>query len=70
MPRTHTRYTRVNHKSTTKTLPHVEIVDSWDSAIRKAKRKVSKLKQAIRTFEASKNSGEPWPLAETTAKAG
>lgn len=47
----------------------VEIVDSWDAAIRKAKRKIASLHRAIKTFEESKTAGEPWPgneKAETT----
>jgi hypothetical protein len=37
------------------------VVDSWDSAIRKAKLKIKELKLAIGTFDENKKSGEPWP---------
>jgi hypothetical protein len=39
----------------------VQIVDSWDSAIAKAKRKIARLKADTLIFEEMKNSGEPWP---------
>lgn len=61
MPRIQVKYTRVLHKSSSKLNPNKEIVDSWDSAIRKAKRKIENLRMAIRTFEESKLSGDPWP---------
>jgi hypothetical protein len=35
-------------------------VDSWDSAIEKARLKIAELKIAIRVFEESKTSGEQW----------
>jgi len=41
MSRTQTKYTRVLHKSSPKMQPGAEIVDSWDAAIRKAKRQLS-----------------------------
>jgi len=44
-----------------KSLASVEIVDSWDSAIAKAKRKIADLKEDVRTFQEMKDEGEPWP---------
>ena len=35
-------------------------VNSWDSAIRRARLKIQELKLAIETFEAMKESGEPF----------
>jgi hypothetical protein len=39
----------------------VEIVDSWDSAIAKARQKIARLKEDVKTFQEMKNEGEPWP---------
>ena len=36
-------------------------VNSWDSAIRRAKLKILELKLAIETFQENKKRGEPWP---------
>lgn len=44
----------------------VEVLDSWDAAIKKAKRKIAGLRQAIKTFKESKRAGEPWPGAANT----
>ena len=41
-------------------------VNSWDAAIRKAKLRIQELKIAITTFEAKKNTGEPWPAESAT----
>jgi hypothetical protein len=49
------------HSASTKSLAPVEIVDSWDSAIAKAKQKIACLKDDIVTFQEMKESGEPWP---------
>jgi hypothetical protein len=54
-------YTGAKDKSKTKYITPVEIVDSWDSAIAKAKRKITRLKEAICTFQEMKDSGESWP---------
>ena len=61
MPRTQKSYTRVKYKSREKEQLPPEILNSWDAAINKAKRKIKALHQAIRTFEESKRNGEPWP---------
>jgi hypothetical protein len=45
----------------TKFHPDVKIVDSWESAIAKAKEKIARLKEDVLTFQQMKRSGEPWP---------
>jgi hypothetical protein len=40
-------------------------VDSWESAIRKARLRIQELNLAIETFKGNKESGEPWPGAVT-----
>jgi hypothetical protein len=42
----------------------VKIIDSWDSAIAKAKQKIARLKEDIETFQEMKDGGEPWPGAQ------
>lgn len=69
MSSTRITYTSVNSESSKKCSKPVEIVDSWDSAIRKAKKKIGRLRQAIKTFEESKAKGECWPLDETAGTA-
>ena len=69
MPRTQSSYTRVKNKSSKIQRSPVETLASWDDAINKAKHKIERLRQAIRTFEESKKSGEPWPGDEDNAKA-
>ena len=44
-------------------------VNSWDSAVRKAKLRIQELKLAISTFEAKKKAGEPWPGDEKAGTA-
>jgi hypothetical protein len=51
--------------STTKYVVPVETVDSWDSAIAKARQKISRLKQGIAAFREMRDGGEPWPGAVT-----
>jgi hypothetical protein len=46
-------------------LAPVKIVDSWDSAIAKAKQKIARLKEDVRTFREMRDSGEPWPNAQS-----
>lgn len=54
-------YTRVKRLSTTNMLTPVETVNSWDSAIAKARHKIARLKQDILTFQEMKTAGEAWP---------
>lgn len=35
--------------------------ESWDGAIREAKKRIESLQAAVRVFEKNKLSGEPWP---------
>jgi hypothetical protein len=42
-------------------------VNSWDSAIRKAKLRIRELKIAVETFQENKKAGEPW-LGNSDAK--
>jgi hypothetical protein len=69
MPRTPNRrsqLTPVQSKHASEiSLTSVEIVDSWDSAIAKAKRKIARLKEDVKTFQEMKESGERWPEAAT-----
>lgn len=61
-----TEFTPVQRKhASTKFVASVEIVDSWDSAIAKAKRKIADLKEDVRTFQQMKDEGEPWPGSVT-----
>jgi hypothetical protein len=43
-------------------------VNSWESAIRKAKLKIQELKLAIETFEAMRESGQPFIPTQTQSK--
>lgn len=49
--------------ASTKSIAPVEVVDSWDAAIAKAKYKITQLKKAIADFQEMKDSGEQWPGA-------
>lgn len=60
-----TKFTRVQmENATTNSFAPVKIIDSWDSAIAKAKQKIARLKEDIETFKEMKDSGEPWPGAQ------
>jgi hypothetical protein len=69
MPKTASnRRSNVTHVQTinasTKSIAPVEIMDSWDAAIAKAKYKITQLKKAIADFQEMKDSGESWPGAQ------
>ena len=64
-PRTPKPYTSVQLVSSTPLEISVENVNSWDDAIRKAKRKIARLQSAIRVFQESKQNSEPWLGAKT-----
>jgi hypothetical protein len=55
--------------ASTKSHAPVKIVDSWDSAIAKARHKIARLKEDIETFLEMKDSGEPWPTASKSPAA-
>ncbi len=40
-------------------------VNSWDTAIRKAKLRIKELELAIQTFEAKKEANDPWPDSDS-----
>lgn len=61
-PNRQSEFTPVQQRSASiKSLASVEIADSWDSAIAKAKQKIARLKEDVRTFQEMKDGGEPWP---------
>jgi hypothetical protein len=63
-PNRRDKFTHVQHDNASmKSLAPVEVVDSWDAAIAKAKYKITQLKKAIADFQEMKDSGEPWPGA-------
>lgn len=53
--------------ASTKYLASVEIVNSWESAIKKARKRIARLKADIVVFQEMKDSGEPWPVDESAA---
>ena len=69
MSTSHATLTRLKSLSRAKSALHV---NSWDTAIQKAKLRIQELKLAIVTFEGKKKAGEPWPedeKAETAAES-
>jgi predicted amidohydrolase len=48
----------------------VQNVNSWDSAIRKAKHKIARLKADILVFQEMKDSGEAWPGEQLAGQKG
>jgi hypothetical protein len=50
-----------SHQSIDRANKSVQIVESWESAISKAKKKIARLKADIVIFQEMKDSGEPWP---------
>jgi len=44
-------------------------VDSWDSAIKRARLKIAELQVAIQVFQNEKESGSPWGTQQPKRKA-
>src|SRR5271157_639782 len=58
MSTSHTVCTRLRKLSSEK---KVLEVNSWDSAIRRARLRIQELKLALEAFQEKKRAGEPWP---------
>ena len=69
-PRPNKNSIHVQHtNASTNLILEAGIVDSWQSAIRKAKHKIARLKADIVIFEEMQESGEPWPGAQSKGHA-